>query len=540
MKYISLVLVLLFLSTILNGQTNSGWARFSLEPKEHGEIGYDCNLKYIIKVVESAHSSVHLQLNHVISYTPKTYNHDGKVYSIKSIPKEVYFSDIDRGLYDLTADVMVDGVKRGEFILRYQIVHSEYDIDNIDPSKNTGQQFYYKNFFENISEEETKKITKSKFALKNWRYAYGASPGRKSSSLVNYLKEEDKYHEYLRQAQVHYDSGELDVAKEYATRAFEIKQTKDSQGYLDAINNEMDRQAVIEEYRSNNSTYENKSEQNSNFDAKTYIEEMQKQSEELNAQIDKSNAEMLTLMQALFFSESNDKNTNSTQSSSNSQITPEVQAEEYEVKRVRKQIAPPPNVTKRIAKKYNPQLRKKLLDDGYFIDGRDGQKYTIAEFGDDIWMTSNLNYGSNRSMCYNASTKNCEKYGKLYYINNATHACPDGWHLPTKEEWDALIKIAGGKHNGGLKLKSTSGWKKKGNGNNKLGFNALPAGNKTDYLNKFKGIGEVTFWWGNSISNFCSIGHSYIISLNNYTNKINYYCMVPGQAAYSIRCVSDY
>jgi len=53
-------------------------------------------------------------------------------------------------------------------------------------------------------------------------------------------------------------------------------------------------------------------------------------------------------------------------------------------------------------------------------------------------------------------------------------ACPTGWHLPSYEEWETLkTSISGDTH--GTLIKSNSGWRSN-NGDNSIGFNALPAG----------------------------------------------------------------
>jgi len=72
---------------------------------------------------------------------------------------------------------------------------------------------------------------------------------------------------------------------------------------------------------------------------------------------------------------------------------------------------------------------------GTLIDKRDGQKYRTAQ---------NMNYKINSSWCYNDSDSYCKKYGRLYDWNTANKACPAGWHLPSRSEWDALVNAAGG------------------------------------------------------------------------------------------------
>lgn len=109
--------------------------------------------------------------------------------------------------------------------------------------------------------------------------------------------------------------------------------------------------------------------------------------------------------------------------------------------------------------------------------------------GEQTWMAENLNYQTAEgSYCYMFSTSNCAKYGRLYTYAAAKAACPDGWHLPSKTEFEKLITNVDADLNGsynetnkaGTALKSTSGWNGSGNGTNASGFSALPAGNRRD------------------------------------------------------------
>jgi uncharacterized protein (TIGR02145 family) len=78
----------------------------------------------------------------------------------------------------------------------------------------------------------------------------------------------------------------------------------------------------------------------------------------------------------------------------------------------------------------------------------------------------------------------------LYDWNTARTACPAGWHLPTREEWDVLITAAGGS-SAGKKLKSKSpNW----DGTDDFGFSALPGGSRgTD--GSFDNLGSDGSWW---------------------------------------------
>ena len=71
-------------------------------------------------------------------------------------------------------------------------------------------------------------------------------------------------------------------------------------------------------------------------------------------------------------------------------------------------------------------------------DRRDGQTYATVEIGGMVWMARNLNYAGRESYCYDDRRENCEQNGRLYRWEAALSACPDGWHLSTEFEWQAL------------------------------------------------------------------------------------------------------
>ena len=117
-------------------------------------------------------------------------------------------------------------------------------------------------------------------------------------------------------------------------------------------------------------------------------------------------------------------------------------------------------------------------DDDIF-DDRDGQTYRTVTIESQTWMAQNLNFVTENSLCYNDDESSCDTYGRLYKWQDAQLACPYGWHLPSKDEFETLITVAGGYETAGKTLKSTTGWWNGGKldgGTDDFGFTVLPAG----------------------------------------------------------------
>ena len=129
---------------------------------------------------------------------------------------------------------------------------------------------------------------------------------------------------------------------------------------------------------------------------------------------------------------------------------------------------------------------------GEMTDDRDGQVYKTVVIGEQTWMAENLNYKVNRT-CSNNDTDNCKLYGGLYIWNDAKTICPSGWHLPSKEEYEEVVAVAGDSTNAGKILKSRTEWKDDGNGSDSLGFSGIPVGSYVTYNTQQIGV-HADFW----------------------------------------------
>jgi len=82
---------------------------------------------------------------------------------------------------------------------------------------------------------------------------------------------------------------------------------------------------------------------------------------------------------------------------------------------------------------------------GEFIDIRDGNKYPTEVIGGKTWMLRNFDYKVANSYGYENRGLNYSGYGRLYTYEAALNCVPPGWHLPSKEEFEALLTALGQK-----------------------------------------------------------------------------------------------
>jgi uncharacterized protein (TIGR02145 family) len=203
---------------------------------------------------------------------------------------------------------------------------------------------------------------------------------------------------------------------------------------------------------------------------------------------------------------------------------------------------------------------------GNTVTDIDGNVYTIVQIGSQHWLGQNLkvthfNDGSeipleldSDAWCilttpaycwYNNDIANKNPYGALYnwYVldetsNGGKNVCPEGWHVPSDDEWAALITYLGGPSQAGGKLKEsgTAHWNSPNTGaTNETGFTALPGGYRAGTNGAFVSKNEKGYWWSAS-ENYASSGWYRNMNFNSAQVYRSHLGKVFG---YAVRCIKD-
>jgi len=138
---------------------------------------------------------------------------------------------------------------------------------------------------------------------------------------------------------------------------------------------------------------------------------------------------------------------------------------------------------------------------------------------------------------YNNDPANEAIYGKLYNwyaINDPRGFAPDGYKVPTDDDWSGLINCLGGSSVAGGKMKSTTGWTSPNTGaTNESGFNAVGAGNRGTG-GSFSNIGTFgVFWTADEVGSTAAIYRQ----LTNTSAAITSGSISGKKAGYSVRLI---
>ena len=181
--------------------------------------------------------------------------------------------------------------------------------------------------------------------------------------------------------------------------------------------------------------------------------------------------------------------------------------------------------------------------------------------GSQIWMTKNLDVSTFQNgdsifhaktdeewleagkkgiaaWCYyNNDPKLGEKYGKLYNwfaVEDPRKLAPEGWLIPSPEDWKKLIDFFTGYKTGGKYLKSKNDWVNNGGGNNRSKLTILPAGNRHNN-GIFHYIGEYAYFWTNKIFDDGNPIYQTFVTGHNFISTTT----ISKDYGYSVRCIKD-
>lgn len=160
-----------------------------------------------------------------------------------------------------------------------------------------------------------------------------------------------------------------------------------------------------------------------------------------------------------------------------------------------------------------------------FTDPRDKNTYKIKQFGNAIWMVENFRYVPadrlNRGVWVQGYSGNSADeamqqepyaiYGCLYDYQAAKELAPEGWHLPSDEEWIQLELLAGvsedivykeedWRGNTNDKLKAET-WEGISSWSNEMGFGVHPGGKQ---------------WCGGAFQEFKQLGYYWTSTINDH------------------------
>lgn len=170
----------------------------------------------------------------------------------------------------------------------------------------------------------------------------------------------------------------------------------------------------------------------------------------------------------------------------------------------------------------------------------DGNSYNGVQIGTQFWLVENLNVTRYRNgdkleemrvpqelgacFYYKNREENGKLFGKLYNwyaISDPRGLAPEGYHIPTDEEWKILIEFLGGDQysleNGyGNEINKTPKFVV---ATEESGFKGLPGGDCDGEDGLFRNIGQQGKWWSNS-----ELGNTH--AWNRTTNEIDFFSKI--------------
>lgn len=202
-------------------------------------------------------------------------------------------------------------------------------------------------------------------------------------------------------------------------------------------------------------------------------------------------------------------------------------------------------------------------------DSRDGEVYRTTVIGSLEWFIQDLRYdgtengGDTLGRPYDDSEGIDNIFGRLYSWNDATGgesaaglgqgpqgACPDGWSVPTSEDWEDLAEAVGGSEldfygswpglgavlSAPITIAGSAMWPYSPDNlhTNDFSWNGFPNGNSRDSYGEYENISLYGMWWSSSEMENGMAPYRYI-----YYNSGDFNVYYTDKESYgvSVRCV---
>lgn len=191
---------------------------------------------------------------------------------------------------------------------------------------------------------------------------------------------------------------------------------------------------------------------------------------------------------------------------------------------------------------HRSDIREKV---GMVKDPRDGQVYRTIKVEGREWFAQNANYNvEGHSWCYEDKDSYCTRSGRLYDLEGARKACPEGWHLPRDREWQDMLKGLTQCYDGvdkcgnfATKMKATTGWLG-GGGTDEYGFSVFSSGYRK-LLGKstvrYEDMGESASFWSAQNGRNETI---WIWAMGRMSDNMVRVLVPSKNNAYSVRCIN--
>ncbi len=191
----------------------------------------------------------------------------------------------------------------------------------------------------------------------------------------------------------------------------------------------------------------------------------------------------------------------------------------------------------------------------------DGNCYKTVRIGSQVWFAENLRttrfadgtqiplitdddefkWCTESARCmYNNMEVYYDIFGMMYNWYAATDTCslcPDGWHVPSDEEWKILVDYLGGVDIAGGKMKAvdTVLWNSPNVGaTNESGLSVLPGGFRNEN-GRFGGKGSLGIFWSTTVYNY-NAGRILVTQANNSKAVRDF---SPNMHGFYVRCLKD-